>query len=290
MKDKICMVTGANAGIGKETVIGLARQGATVVMVARNAEKGEAARAQIIASTGNTNIHLLIADMSSRQSIEHMVLEFRSRFNRLNVLVNNAGVFLMNREESAEGLELTFATNHLGYFITTLLLWDSLRAGSPSRVINVSSDAHRQAKLNFDDLQNRKNYRGFQAYSQSKLANVLFTYELNRRREGAEITVNALHPGFVASNFGRNNRGMVGFAMKKIVPWIARSEAEGATTPIYLATSEEVAGKSGKYYVKCAPVRSSAASYDMKTAEQLWTISEAITGLSFPTPLDQTPD
>lgn len=284
------MVTGANAGIGKETVIGLARQSATVVMVARNPEKGEAARAQIIASTGNNNIHLLIADMSSRQSIENMVLDFRARFDRLNVLVNNAGVFLMNREESAERLELTFATNHLGYFITTLLLWDSLRAGSPSRVINVSSDAHRQAKLNFDDLQNRKHYRGFQAYSQSKLANVLFTYELNRRREGAGITVNALHPGFVASNFGRNNAGMVGFAMKKIVPWIARSEAEGATTPLYLATSEEVAEISGKYYVKCAPVHSSAASYDLKTAEQLWTVSEAITGLSLPTPLDQTTD
>lgn len=288
MNELICMVTGANAGIGKETALGLARQGATVVMVARNPEKGEAARSQIMTTTGNSNIHLLTADMSSQRSIENMVHDFREKFDRLNVLVNNAGVYLTKREENADGLELTFATNHLGYFITTLLLWDFLRAGAPARVINVSSDAHRQAKLDFDDLQSRKKYRGFQAYSRSKLANVLFTYELNKRRMGADITINALHPGFVASNFGRNNRGVVGLFMNTVVPWIALTEAEGAATSIYLATSDEVAGKSGHYYAKCAPVKSSAESYNVKSAERLWAESEAITGLTWPVPLAQT--
>lgn len=288
MNELICMVTGANAGIGRETALGLARHGATVVMVARNPEKGEAARSQIMAATGNSNIHLLTADMSSQRSIENMVHDFREQFNRLHVLVNNAGVYLTKREENTDGLELTFATNHLGYFITTLLLWDCLRAGAPARVINVSSDAHRQAKLDFDDLQSRKNYRGFQAYSRSKLANVLFTYELNRRRLGTAVTINALHPGFVASNFGRNNQGVVGFFMKTVVPWIALTEAEGAATSIYLATSDEVSGKSGQYYAKCAPVKSSTESYNVKSAERLWAESEAITGLTWPVALAQT--
>ena len=279
------MVTGANAGIGKETALALAQQGATVVMVSRNREKGEAARTQIIAATGNNEVHLLLADFSSQKSIEAMVTEFRDRFDRLNILVNNAGVFMNERRENVDGLELTFATNHLGYFITTLLLWNDLLAGAPARVINVSSDAHRQAKIDFDTLKTQKKYRGFQVYSQSKLANVLFTYELDRRLNGADITVNALHPGFVATNFGRNNKGIVGFVMKTFVPWVALSETEGAKTSVYLATSGEVARISGQYFVKCAPVRSSRESYNQEAAEKLWAMSEELTGLTLPTPL-----
>lgn len=285
MEGKICMVTGANAGIGKETALELARRGATVVMVSRSPERGEAARAEIVAAAGNNRVDLLIADLSSQTSTRQMVEEFRDRYQHLNVLVNNAGVYLTERQESADGLEVTFATNHLGYFLPTLLLWDHLVAGGPARVINVSSDAHRGAKLDFNDLQNKANYKGFTAYSQSKLANLLFTYELDRRRNGAPVTVNALHPGFVASNFGRNNSGVIGFFMRRVVPWFARSAADGAATSIYLAESPDVANDSGNYYVNKTARLSSAESYNEQTAARLWAISEELTGLVTPAPL-----
>jgi NAD(P)-dependent dehydrogenase (short-subunit alcohol dehydrogenase family) len=273
------MVTGANTGIGKETALALARYGATVVMVVRNQDRGAAAREEIVAATGNERVELLLADLSSQASIRELAGEFRTRYERLNVLVNNAGVFLTQRLESIDGLEMTFATNHLGYFMLTLLLWDPLIAAAPSRVVNVSSDAHRNAKLDFNDLQNRKNYQGFRAYSQSKLANVLFTYELDRRRQGADVTVNALHPGFVASNFGRNNPGLVGWAMRRIVPFFARSVSAGAATSIYLAYSPEVVGASGKYFVDSAVTQSSPLSYNRETAARLWEASEELTGV-----------
>ena len=288
MKDKICMVTGANAGIGKETALELARLGAMVILVSRSHEKGEAARQEIIKATGNSQVELLLADLSSQVSIRSMVEGFNAKFDHLDVLVNNAGVYLSERQESVDGLEMTFATNHLGYYLTTLLLWDKLVAGAPSRVVNVSSDAHRGAKLDFDDLQNQKNYQGFRVYSQSKLANILFTYELDRRRNGADVTINALHPGFIASNFGRNNKGLVGFAMKHIVPWFARSTVQGATTSIYLATSADVAGHSGEYYVDCKPVRSSGESYDQAVAARLWAESETLTRIAMPAALAQS--
>lgn len=287
MKGQVCMITGANAGIGKETAMELARRQATVVMVARNQEKGEIARSEIVASTGNEDVHLLLADLSSQEEIRKLADEFKKRFNRLNVLVNNAGVFLWDRQESADGLEMTFATNHLGYYLTTLLLWDRLLAGAPARVVNVSSDAHLSAKLNFEDLQNERTYSGFRVYAQSKLANVLFTYELDRRRNGADVTVNALHPGFIASNFGRNNGGVVGFFMRNVTPWFARSPAQGAETSLYLATSDEVAGRSGLYFANSAEKRSSRESYNLETAGHLWAESERLTGVTLPESLVQ---
>lgn len=287
MKGQVCMITGANAGIGKETAMELARRQATVVMVARNQEKGEIARSEIVAATGNEDVHLLLADLSSQEEIRKLADEFKKRFNRLNVLVNNAGVFLWDRQESADGLEMTFATNHLGYYLTTLLLWDRLLAGAPARVVNVSSDAHLSAKLNFEDLQNERNYSGFRVYAQSKLANVLFTYELDRRRNGADVTVNALHPGFIASNFGRNNGGVVGFFMRNVTPWFARSPAQGAETSLYLATSDEVAGRSGLYFANSTEKRSSSVSYNLKTAGHLWAESERLTGVTLPESLVQ---
>ncbi len=287
MKGQICMVTGATAGIGKETAKELARRQATVVLVGRNQAKGEATRAEIIAATGNEDVHLLLADLSSHQDIHNLANEFKARFDRLNVLVNNAGVFLWDREESVDGLEMTFATNHLGYYLTTLLLWEQLMAGGPARVINVSSDAHLSAKLDFEDLQNKKNFSGFRVYAQSKLANVLFTYELNRRLNGAFVTVNALHPGFIASDFGRNNKGLVGFFMRNISPFFARPISEGADTPIYLATSDDVAGHSGLYFAKRTEKRSSKESYNLQSAERLWTESERLTGVTLPAHLAQ---
>lgn len=271
------MVTGANAGIGKQTALELARKGAHVVMVARSPERGEAARAEIIADTGNDRVDLLVADLSSQSDIRRLASDYKDRYDRLDVLVNNAGVFFSDRQVSSDGLEMTFALNHLGYFQTTLLLWDVLVTSGPARIVNVSSDAHRGAKINFDDLQSKKRYQGFGAYGMSKLANVLFTYELDRRRQGANVTVNALHPGFVASNFGQNNGGMVGFFMKRIVPWFGRSVQDGAATSIYLASSPEVEGISGKYFSDCKPVQSSPESYNPETAKRLWDISEELT-------------
>ncbi len=282
MNDKICLITGANAGIGQQTALQLAQMGATVVMVARDPQRGEAARAAIAAATGNTRVDLLQADFASPPSIRAMAAAFAARYDRLDVLVNNAGVYLTGREETADGLERTFAVNHLGYFMTTLLLWDALLAAESARVVNLSSDAHRQAKLNFDDLQNQGKYAGFRAYAQSKLANVLFTYELDRRRGDAPVTVNAVHPGFVASNFGRNNRGIVGLAMTRLVPLFAKSVAEGAATSVYLASSPEVAGVSGQYFANCRAVKSAPQSYDRAAAERLWAISEELTGLRVP--------
>ena len=282
MNDKICLITGANAGIGQQTALQLAQMGATVVMVARDPQRGEAARASIVAATGNPRIDLLQADFASPPSIRAMAAAFAARYDRLDVLVNNAGVYLTGREETADGLERTFAVNHLGYFMTTLLLWDALLAAKSARVVNLSSDAHRQAKLNFDDLQNQGKYAGFRAYAQSKLANVLFTYELDRRRGDAPVTVNAVHPGFVASNFGRNNRGIVGLVMTRLVPLFAKSVAEGAATSVYLASSPEVAGVSGQYFANCRAVKSAPQSYDRAAAERLWAISEELTGLRVP--------
>ncbi|WP_374688298.1 SDR family oxidoreductase [Promineifilum sp.] len=282
MKGQIVMITGANAGIGKQTALELARLGATIVMVARNRERGEAARAEVAAASGNGQVDLLISDLSSQASIRAMVEAFRARYDRLNVLVNNAGVYLTRREETVDGLEMTFATNHLGYFLPTVLLWDLLAAGAPARVINVSSDAHRGAKLDFDDLQSRRRYSGFGVYGRSKLANLLFTYELDRRRGAADVTVNALHPGFVASNFGRGNRGVVGLFMTRLVPLFARTVEQGAATSVYLAASPKVAGISGRYFTDCQAVQSSPASYDRAAAAQLWAVSEALTGEATP--------
>jgi len=280
MQGQICLVTGANAGIGKQTARELAQMGATVVLVARNRERGEAARAEIAAS-GHT-VELLLADFASPASIRAMTEAFKARHDRLDVLVNNAGVYLMKREETADGLEMTFAVNHLGYFMTTLLLWDRLLAARSARVIVLASDAHRQAKLNFDDLQNRHKYAGFRAYAQSKLANVLFAYELDRRRGDAPITINAVHPGFVASNFGRNNGGVAGLFMTRVVPLFAKTVVEGAATSVYLASSPEVAGISGQYFTNGRAVKSAPQSYDRAAAERLWTISEELTGLRLP--------
>lgn len=282
LNNQLCMVTGANAGIGKQTARELAAQGAHVVMVARSQERGEAARKELIVETSNERIDLLVADLSSQASIHQMAEEFRNRYDRLNVLVNNAGVFFSDRQVSVDGLEMTFALNHLGYFLTTLSLWDVISASGPARVVNVSSDAHRGAKINFDDLQCEHRYQGFKAYGMSKLANILFTYELDRRLHGANVTVNALHPGFVASNFGQNNGGVVGFFMKRIVPWFGRSVEEGAATSVYLASSSNVEGVSGKYFTDCKAVESSPESYNQETARRLWQISEELTQTNIP--------
>ena len=277
MKGKICLVTGANSGIGKFTAIGLANLGATVVMVCRNDERGRAAREEIVSSTGNESIDLLIADLSLSRSIRQLADDFLSKYERLDVLVNNAGAYIGGRTLTEEGLETTFALNHLGYFLLTNLLLDLLKSSAPARIVNVASEAHRRSRIEFDDLMGERSYKGFRAYGQSKLANILFTYELARRLDGTNVTVNCLHPGVVATNFAHRDGGMVGFLVKTF-SFLLRRPAKGAETAVYLASSADVDGVSGRYFVDKKEVRSSAVSYDESAARRLWQVSEERTG------------
>ena len=279
MKDKVCLVTGATAGLGKATARQLARQGATVIVVGRKGEKSRATVNEIKQQTGNPNVESMLADLSVQKEVRALAEQFKSKYQSLNVLVNNAGAIFLRRQESADGIEMTFALNHLNYFLLTNLLLDTLKASAPARIINVSSRAHvRVPGLNFDDLQNRKGYAGQQVYGQSKLANVLFTYELARRLEGTRITVNALHPGFVATRFATNN-GVLARLARPLLDLFAISVEEGARTMVYLATSPEVEGMTGKYFYRQQAIPSSPASYDEEAARRLWEVTATMTGL-----------
>lgn len=270
------MVTGANAGIGKVTARELARMGATIVMVCRSQARGTAALAEIKRDSGNNDVHLLLADLASQASIRQLVDTFTTDFDRLDVLVNNAGAIFGQRQISPDGLEMTFALNHMGYFLLTLGLLPLLKRSAPSRIINVSSDAHRGGKLDFDDLQLEKRYSAFPAYSASKLMNVMFTQSLARRLEGTGVTVNALHPGFVRTNFGRSTMGLLGRLAMPIAGLFARSEDDGAATSIYLASSPDVATTTGQYFVDREPVTPSASALDERAQERLWQRSEQL--------------
>lgn len=272
MQNKTVLVTGATAGIGLVTARELARRGAQVTIVSRSPEKCVRVVDELKAETGNPNLEYITADLSLKEDVHRAAYEFKKRHTRLDVLLNNAGGVFMTRQVSKEGIEMTFALNHLNYFLLTHLLLDVLKASAPARIINVSSDAHRGAKVNFGDIQWQKNYSGFAAYSQSKLCNILFTYELARRLEGSGVTVNALHPGFVASEFGKNNGFLMRLVLRLLSP-VAKNTNDGASTSIYLATSREVDGVSGKYFVDAREVQSDPASYDRAAAEQLWNLS-----------------
>jgi len=277
MAGKVCLVTGATSGIGEETALGLARLGATVVVAGRNAERCAATVDRIGRQTGNSSVEYLLADLSSQKEVHALAADFKSRHDRLDVLVNNAGAIVLSRRESVDGLELTFALNHLGYFVLTDLLLDVLVSSAPARIVNVSSSSHRRTQINFDDLQKQRRYTGFRAYAQSKLANVLFTYELARRLEGTGVTANALHPGLVATNFLTNN-GRLGHFLAFFMRIRGISSAKGARTSIYLASSDEVESVSGLYFEKEKAVRSAPASYDQAAAARLWKISAELTG------------
>jgi NAD(P)-dependent dehydrogenase (short-subunit alcohol dehydrogenase family) len=271
MQGKICMVTGANSGIGKATALELARMGAHVVMVCRDRARGEAAQREIKTKSGNDAVDLLLADLSSQQSIHQLVENFRQRYTQLHVLINNAGIFMLNRRETVDGLEMTFAVNYLAPFLLTNLLLDMLKASAPARIVNVSSDSHLEGYIKMDDLQAKKRYRSMRAYGQSKLALVMFTYELARRLQGTDVTANCLHPGFVATNIGQSGIGPVGRAVVKFIfSGFGLRPEEGAKTPVYLATSPEVEGVTGKYFAKSIPKRSAPISYDESLQRQLW--------------------
>jgi NAD(P)-dependent dehydrogenase (short-subunit alcohol dehydrogenase family) len=271
------MVTGATAGIGEVTARELARMGATLIGVGRNPEKCQATAQQIKAETGNPDVTFMVADLSSQAEVRRLAEEFKRQYQRLHVLVNNAGAVFNRRQESVDGIEMTMALNHLNYFLVTHLLLDLLKASAPARIVNVSSDAHQPARINFDDIEARTRYSGWTMYGQSKLANVLFTYELSRRLEGTGVTVNALHPGFVATNFGHNNGSLMRMGMKLLQRFAARTPAQGAETSIYLASSPDVEGVTGKYFSDRRAVQSSAASYDQAAARKLWEWSDQMT-------------
>lgn len=276
MRDKVCLVTGANSGIGRATVEALAAQGAQVVMVCRDVGRGERAKAKIESRVAGANLDLIIGDLSSQDEIRRVAAEFEQRHSRLDVLVNNAGVLLGRRQETVDGLEATFATNHLGHFSLTHLLLPTLKASAPARIVNVSSDAHHGARLDFSDLQSRRSYSGFRAYCNSKLANVLFTYELARRLEGSGVSVNALHPGVVRTRIGRSGPLAARLFFLLGAPFLS-SPKQGAETSVYLATSPEVEAVSGKYFLKKAERRTSRLSYDRDVARRMWDVSIELT-------------
>jgi NAD(P)-dependent dehydrogenase (short-subunit alcohol dehydrogenase family) len=273
------IVTGGNSGIGKEAAAELTAMGATVVVAARNRAKGEAAVAEIKQRAPRGSVELADLDLASAASIHAFADGFLASHERLDVLLNNAGLTLRKRRETADGFEMTFGVNHLGHFLLTSLLRDRLVASAPSRVINVASDAHRFARggLEFDDLMATKRYRPFLVYARSKLANILFTRELARRLEDTGVTANSLHPGFVASNFAREgDTGALGNIAMIVGRPFAISSVEGAQTSVFLASSPTVDGVTGQYFVKSSFAKTSAAADDDEAATRLWTTSEQL--------------
>lgn len=301
MIGKTCLVTGATAGIGFVTARELARLGATVVLVGRNKQKCEQTVTTIRTATGNIAVEYLVADLSSQDDIRRLVREYLSRHSRLNVLVNNAGALFALRQESVDGIEMTLALNHLSYFLLTTLLLDTLQASTPSRIVNVSSHAHEMVtSFNFEDPQmSRAGTFGYNQsepvsamytlfapmvhpallqYARSKLANLLFTYELAKRLEGTGVSANALHPGFVHSSFMMGN-GTLGAFMRLWAKLFGISAEEGAMTSIYLASASQVEGITGKHFMKCQPKETSSASNDKMAAKRLWLLSEKLTSV-----------
>jgi NAD(P)-dependent dehydrogenase (short-subunit alcohol dehydrogenase family) len=275
MQGKVCLITGGTSGIGLVTARELARQGARIILVGRNRDKCDAVVREVQTETGNQNVEALLADLSIQQQVHDLARQFRERSQRLDVLVNNAGGMWLERQLSADGIEMTIAVNHLAYFLVTQLLLDLLRASAPARIVNVSSAAHRKATLDFDNLQGEHGYSGWRQYCRSKLMNVLFTYELAGRLEGTSVKANALHPGWVYTGFGTNN-GVKGTAFHLLSWLFAIGPEKGARTTIYLASSPEVAGVNGKYFDREEAVPSSAASYDSAARRQLWDWSEQL--------------
>jgi NAD(P)-dependent dehydrogenase (short-subunit alcohol dehydrogenase family) len=279
MNDKICIVTGANSGIGKETAAALAEQGATVAIVCRDRAKGERAVADVVRRSKNDRVSLFVADLSSHASVREVAAEPDAALPRVDVLVNNAGLIMGERVLTVDGIETTFAVNHLAYFLLTRLLEAKLRASAPARVVSVASDAHQSGTIDFDDIGGERGYSGWKAYSQSKLANVLFTYELARRLDGSGVTANCLHPGVVGTNFANAGPWFVRAAFTLAKPFLV-SPAKGAQTSIYLASSPEVEGVTGKYFANRREARSNRESHDPQIAARLWSLSEGMTGLA----------
>ncbi|MGH3322167.1 MAG: SDR family NAD(P)-dependent oxidoreductase [Streptosporangiaceae bacterium] len=274
----VSVVTGASSGIGRATARGLASRGGQVLLVCRDQNRGESAADEIRRTTGNERVDVEVADLAAQASVRALADHLSARLDRLDVLVNNAGMVFGRREVGPDGIERTFALNHLGYFLLTRLLLDLLRRSAPARVVNVTSKTHMAGRIDFDDLGGETRYDGMRAYNQSKLANVLFTVELARRLEGSGVTVNCVHPGVVASGFGRDAAGLMRFGLRLARPFL-RSPERGADTVVWLATAPAVEHTTGGYFVDRAERKPSPASRDETTARRLWEVSEGLTGL-----------
>ena len=281
MTGKTVLVTGASSGIGEATAARLAAMGAHVVLVSRTKKRGEEARARILGKHPGASLDLLIADLSTTTAVRALADEFKAKYPRLDVLINNAGLITSRRRVTSDGLEMQFAVNHLAYFLLTGLLLDVLRASAPSRIVNVASTAQSSGVIDFTDLQMTRHYRGWQAYANTKLMNVVFTYELARRLEGTGVTANCLHPGVIYTGLMRN------FSVVIHVLWIAvrrffKQPDDGAETPVYLASSPEVEAVSGKYFRYCRPMDTVAVSRDREVQRRLWEESERLTSFRYP--------
>ncbi len=277
LSGRVCMVTGATAGIGRATAEALARLGANVVAVGRKAEAGERLADRLRKETGNPQIEFLRADLSLQSDVRGLASRFLRRHDRLHVLVNNVGAYFLGRSTTAEGIEVTFALNYWNVFLLTRLLLVPLQAGVPSRIVNVSSDSHRGARLDLAAVERARGGTGLNAYGQSKIALTSFTYELARRLAGSGVTVNAVHPGFVASSM-YDEYPLLRWVVAPVVRRVGKPVEAGADTVVYLASSGEVEGVTGQYFVNRAAVRSSPATTDEDAARKLWDMSERMVG------------
>jgi NAD(P)-dependent dehydrogenase (short-subunit alcohol dehydrogenase family) len=278
MEGKVALITGGTSGIGRAAAAALAAMGAEVVVTGRSKERGEAAVRGIRETSGNERVSLVLADLAAQAEVRALAEGFRERHARLDVLVNNAGLIQSQRTQTPDGLELTLAVNHLAPFLLTNQLLDMLKASAPSRIVTVSSEARRGASINFEDLQSMRRYRPFQVYGMTKLANILFTYELAERLEGTGVVANCLHPGAVNTNFGNNNRSLGTLIFRTFKPFM-RSPEGGADTIIYLASSPEAEEMTGRYLMDRKVVSSFEEPHDETTQKRLWEVSEELTNL-----------
>lgn len=279
LKDKVCIVTGSNSGIGKETALALAEKGASIVMVVRNRELGEEARSQIIEESGNSSVDLMICDLSSRDAIRSFAVEFKNKYNRLDVLLNNAGAVISKREITADGCERSLAVNYLAPFLLTHELLSVLKESAPSRVINLSSGLYKRAKLNLDDLQCESSYKSMSAYGNAKLMIIMHTYEMARRLEGTGVVVNVVLPGFVATNLGRSSGSKMSRVMFGMMKPFQLSPKEGAETSVYVASSSDIDGVTGRCFDKKEVVETSEISNNIELQKQLWDATTDLLGL-----------
>jgi len=278
-QDSIVLVTGANSGIGKAVSLKLAKTGATIVMLCRNQQRGEDALREVRIASGSKNVELMLCDLASFTSIRNFAEEFKRRFHKLHVLINNAAVIQPGYHLTADGIEHQFGVNHLGHFLLTHELLSLMIASASARIINVSSGAHKWGKIDFEDINFTKNFSFWRAYGRSKLANVLFTYELARRLNDKNISANCLHPGAVATQLGINRETGFGKLITGLLKPFFQTPAQGAETLIYLATQSENPMLTGLYFVNKKPAASSNISYDKDLAVKLWEVSEKLTGI-----------
>jgi retinol dehydrogenase-14 len=280
MNGKTILVTGASSGIGEATAARLASMGSHVVMISRNEARGIKAKDRILRANRAASLDLLVADLSTAEAIRRLAEQFKARYSRLDVLINNAAVMTSTRQVTPDGIELQLFVNHLAYFLLTGWLLDVIRLSAPARIVSVSSSAHSRGVIDFDDLQMKQHYRGYQAYANTKLMNILFTYELARRLEGTGVTANCLHPGVIRTGLMRGVSPVV-HAVWQTTGKFFKQPSEGAETPAYLASSSDVADVTGKYFRYCRPFGTNEVSYDTAVQRRLWEESERLTGFRY---------